>query len=250
MARLEIIAGNYGTGRGDWINFEFHLPKKQRLAIEQIASVEENGEHLERSVLGFLKGGASGALGIGSAAAIVGIFAAPLAAVGAIGLTAAAIGGGIGAFGGSVERKVLMQVLGADGRGFIAICEKDVPGEVRKAVSVAHALRMRQREAEAAVQAAKPRLTGIWERRPKAAAPVVTAVVPAAALALPEPAEVPALDMQAGEDGIFTVAGNAIAATAESAGSIASDAYDATSEAIEGAWTAVRNRLPWPGGGR
>lgn len=245
MASLELIAGNFGAGRAEWVNYEFHLPKKQRLPIEAVVSVEENGEHLERSVLGFLSGGVHGAFGFGATAAVVGVFAAPLAAVGAIGLTAAAIGGGIGAIGGSVERKVLVQVMGADGRGFIAICEQGVPAEISKAVSVAHAMRMRQREAEKAATRPAPRLgiSAVWEKRPRAPAaePVVQSIA-----ALPAPETV--VDLEPNADGIFTVAGKALASTAESAGSAASEAYAATTGAVEGAWSAVRARLPWPAG--
>lgn len=241
MPKLELIAGNFGTGRADWINFEFHLPKKQRLPIEAIVSVEENGEYLEKTFLGFIKGGATGAVGLGATAALVGVFAAPLAAVGAIGLTAAAIGGGLGAFGGGTERKVLLQVMGADGRGFVAICEPELPAEIRKAVSVAHAMRMRARGSEAEAQT-KPRLSGVWEKRPKVAVAAATAPIGAGIAALPAPEP---MEMQPDADGIFRVAGSALSATAESASNLAADALAATTGAVEDAWSAVTARLPW-----
>ncbi|GBU17252.1 hypothetical protein AOPFMNJM_3169 [Methylobacterium jeotgali] len=250
MARMELIAGSFGTGRADWINFEFHLPRKQRLPIEAIASVEENGEYLERSFLGFLSGGAKGAVGIGATAAVVGLFAAPIAAVGAIGLTAAAIGGGLGAFGGSIERKLLMQVIAADGRGFVAICERDVPGEIRKAVSAAHAVRMRQQEAVASAAEASRRWqpSSLWNRPAKAAAASAAVALPAAAaIALPAPPVVAAVDMQPDEQGVFTATTEALVATAGAAGTAAADAYSATVDAVDGAWTAVKARLPWGG---
>lgn len=247
MSRMELIAGNFGTGRADYINFEFQLPKKVRLPIEAVASVEENGEYLERSILGFVKGGFSGAAGLGATAMVVGVFAAPLAAVGAIGLTAAAIGAGVGAMGGSVHKRLLMQVLAVDGRGFVAICDDGMPAEIRKAVSVAHALRMRQREAQAVDLKASQRRPSVWERRPRIEPP-------GAALALAAPAVViaaaePTLEAEQNEDGIFAVAGNAISSTTDAAATAASDAYDAASDALSSAWTSVKGRLPWGGGG-
>lgn len=244
MSRLELIAGNYGTGRADWINFEFRLPKKQVLPIEAVASVEENGEYIEKSFFGALKDGAGGALGLGATAAVVGVFVAPLAAVGAIGLTAAAIGGGMGVLGGGAERKALLQVVGADGRGFVAICETGLASEIRKAIAVAHSMRMRAFEASTQPES-KPRKPFGLERRSKSLVDQPNALPPIAVVpALPAPGT---LDMQADAEGVFQVAGKAIGSTAEAAGTLASDAYAATSEAVEGAWTAVVGRLPWGG---
>lgn len=244
MSRLELIAGNYGSGRADWINYEFRLPKKQFIPIEAIASVEENGEYIERSILGAIKDSAGMSLGLGATAAVVGIFAAPLAAVGAIGLTAAAIGGGVGILGGGIERKALLQVIGADGRGFVAICEQGLAADIRKAIAVAHSMRMRAVQAQQEHQP-KSRAPFGWERRAKVPLPAPTALPDAAPLtAIPVPALV---EMQPDADGVFQVAGKAITSTAEVAGTLASDAYSATTEAVEGAWTAVVGRLPWGG---
>ncbi|GJD92494.1 hypothetical protein BHAOGJBA_6048 [Methylobacterium hispanicum] len=250
MARLELVAGNFGTGRADWINFEFHLPRRVKLPVEEIASVEENGDYLERSVLGFLKGGASGAIGLGATAAAVGLFAAPLAAVGAIGLTAAAIGGGIGAFGGSVERKVLLQVVALDGRGFVAICEKEVPAEIRKAVSVVHALRMRQ--PAVTTETPKP-VRSLWGRAPRPVAPAAivaatTIAAPGVAAALPAPSQT--VELTQDKEGVFSIATDAITSVAESATSLAGDACVAATDAAGDAWAALRARIPWSGSSR
>lgn len=244
MSRLEVIAGNYGTGRAEWINCEFRLPKKQLLPIEAVASVEENGEYIEKSFLGAIKDGAGMSFGLGATAVVVGVFAAPLAAVGAIGLTAAAVGGGLGVLGGGAERKALLQVIGADGRGFVAICEKGLATDIRKAIAVAHSMRMRAVQTQQEHQP-KSRAPFGWERRARSPVSLPAATPePASLPALPAPATV---EMQPDADGVFQVAGKAITTTAEAAGAIASDAYSATSEAVEGAWTAVVGRLPWGG---
>lgn len=250
MARLELVAGNFGTGRADYINFEFLLPKKQKLPIEAVTSVEENGEYLERSYTGVLKGGVTGAIGIGSTAMVVGLFAAPLAVVGAIGLTAAAIGGGVGALGGSISKRMLIQIMASDGRGFIAICDQELPGEIRKAVSVVHAMRMRHLETvSAAATSAKWRSTAVWEKRPRVAA----AVAPAAVLATPALAapvtDQPVVDAKQDGDGMFSVVANKISSTADLASTTAVDTYNATTEVLEGAWSTVRSKLPWQTGG-
>ncbi|MEN3213580.1 hypothetical protein PUR23_26660 [Methylorubrum populi] len=244
MSRLELVAGNYGTGRADWINFEFRLPKKQVLPIEAVVSVEENGDYIEKTFLSSLKSGASGAVGLGATAAVVGIFAAPLAAVGAIGLTAAAIGGGLGVFGGGIERKILLQVMGADGRGFVAICEIEMAADIRKAISVAHSLRMRAVNAAAENLSKSRVLFGQQKhvRTPVEEKEALPIRENAPALVAPE-----VVEMRPDADGVFQVAGKAISSSAEAAGTIASDAYAATSEAVEGAWTAVVSRLPWGG---
>ncbi|MGE7416996.1 hypothetical protein [Methylobacterium tarhaniae] len=245
MAEMELVGGHFGTGRGRYRPGEFRLPGRITIPVEQVASAEENASFIQRNIGSSLRSMIGGGLGLAPVAMLAGLFVAPLAMVGAIGVTAAAIGAGLGALGAG-DKRVLMQVVLDDGRGFICVCDEGVAAQVQYEAQIARRAAEDRRAAQAALIPQK------WRMGP------VTPPAPATGgsprlLAPPEFTPVPALEgppsalpLPADNAGLLAAAGSALSATtslaadgAAKAGAAAETAYATATAAADGAWKAA-----------
>jgi hypothetical protein len=126
MARLELVAGDFGRGTAKYDTGEFRLPGRRLQNIANVIAVEANATIIEKHWGRALGDGVRNAAGLAPVAMLVGVFAAPLAAVATIGVAAAAVGGAVGLLGGGAQNKLLVQVTFAQGTGFIAVCDTEV----------------------------------------------------------------------------------------------------------------------------
>ncbi len=148
MAEMELVGGHFGTGRARYVPGQFRLADRLVLPVDQVASAEENASFIQRNIGASLRGMIGGGIKYAPAAMVVGLFVAPLAMVGAIGVTAAAIGAALGALGAG-DKRVLMQVVFDDGRGFICVCDQGVAGQIQADARMARQAAAERRAAEA-----------------------------------------------------------------------------------------------------
>lgn len=123
MARLELVAGDFGRGTASYDTGEFRLPSRRLQNIANVISVEANATVIEKHWGRALGDSVRNAAGLAPVAMLVGVFAAPLAAVATIGVAAAAVGGAVGLLGGGAQNKLLIQVTFEQGTGFIVVCD-------------------------------------------------------------------------------------------------------------------------------
>lgn len=145
MARLELVAGDFGKGAASYDVGEFRLPGRRLQNVANVISVEANATVIEKHWGRALGDGVRNAVGLAPVAMLVGVFAAPLAAVGAIGIAAAAVGGAVGLLGGGAQDKVLIQVTFAQGAGFIAVCDAVLAKAIADDAQLMHAHAERER---------------------------------------------------------------------------------------------------------
>lgn len=147
MARLALVAGDFGTGSAQYEAGEFRFSKGRLQSISNVIDMEANAtvvqKHAGRAILNSAKNAAA----LAPVAMVVGVFAAPLALVGTIGIAAAAIGGAVGLLGGGAETKSLIQVKFEQGTGFVAICEQELAATITNDLALmrAHVERERAR---------------------------------------------------------------------------------------------------------
>jgi hypothetical protein len=218
VSRFEIVAGDFGRGRGRYDAGIFTLPKGSPRAIEDVVSVESNATILERSWLGAAAGGLKGAAIAAPLGMMATIFASPIKAIvtgGPAAITAGAIGAGIGALGGGTKNKALMQVAFRDGAGLVAIAEEHLPDRILEHSELAIELLRRQARM---LRDATPRAWFGWR---KAEAPTLPA--------LPPP---PEITVSAAAGVLLTSAGSALSNGA----GVAVDAASATADVAGVAW--------------
>ncbi|MBY0259573.1 hypothetical protein [Methylobacterium sp.] len=224
MLRIELVAGDFGTGTAWYEAGEFKLPKRRLQSIANVSAIEANATVIEKHWGRALIAGAKNAAGLAPLAMVVGIFAAPLAAVGAIGIGAAAIGGALGLLGGGAETKALVQVTFEQGTGFVGICEIATAETMRNDAALIRA------EAERQL-----RLTEPPKRRWFSKATPPETVPQARALPAPHP-----VDAQVEEQGTLAGIGDGLSAAAATAGSAVTTAADATGQALSGAFAFAK----------
>jgi hypothetical protein len=147
MSRLEIVAGDFGRGKGRYRAGLFTFPRSEARGVEEVASVESNATVLQRDWLGAARGAMKGAAASAPIGAVATIFASPIKAIitaGPAALTAGAIGAGIGAVSGGTKNMSLMQVEFRDGDGFVAIAPTHLPDKVLEDSELAIELMKRQ----------------------------------------------------------------------------------------------------------
>ncbi|WP_238193477.1 hypothetical protein [Methylobacterium frigidaeris] len=242
---MELVGGHFGTGRGRYVLGEFRLPGRITIPVEQVSSAEENASFIQRNIGSSLRSMIGGGLGLAPVAMLAGLFVAPLALVGAIGVTAAAIGAGLGALGAG-DKRVLMQVVLEDGRGFICVCDEGVAALVQAEAQIARRTAEDRRAAQAMLIPQKWRMGPI-------APPAPATIGSPRLLAPPEPSPVSASEgppsippIPAEQPGLLAAAGSAISATtslaaegAAKAGAAAESAYASATSAADEAWKAA-----------
>jgi hypothetical protein len=233
MSRFEIVAGDFGKGRGSYACGTFTLPGKTSRGIEDVAAVEANATVVQGSWWRAAKDTLKGAATVAPVAVVAGaIFVAPLAAVaGTAALTGAAIGAAMGALGGGMRNRTLMQVTFRDGSGLIAIAEEHLPGQILHEAEIAAQVAARHRRT---MKEVNPR--GIWlapgpalERPPQQIAPPVQA--------LPAPAQTPAAEIS-----VYAATGVLVSAASDAAAAATTATLDAAGDALGSAWSFVKRR--------
>ena len=147
MSRFEIVAGDFGRGKGRYRAGLFTLPKGDPRGIEDVASVESNARIMQRDWFGAARGAMKGAAASAPIGAMATIFASPIKAIitaGPAALTAGAIGAGLGAVGNGTKNMSLMQITFRDSLGFVAIAPVDLPDAVLENSELAAELIKRQ----------------------------------------------------------------------------------------------------------
>lgn len=114
MSGLQIVAGAFGKGHGQYEAGEFSFPDGSRRAVETVASIEAHSgvaakQNWGSSLLGGLKGGLA--------------LASNLELSGTLALAASAVGAGLSSLDENGESKpcALIEVTFSDGAGFLAL---------------------------------------------------------------------------------------------------------------------------------
>lgn len=211
MASLQLVAGDFGKGNATYDVGEFRLPGRRLQGAIHITSVEANTTVIEKHWGRAVVDGVRNAAGFAPVAMLVGVFAAPLAAVGTIGIAEAAIGGAIGLLGGGAANKVLLQVTFEQGTGFVAVCDAEVAKAIADDARLLRAQAARERRLRE-----PPLMTRLFGGTP--ATPTETAVPPATPATLPPSGE-------SGEPGLVESLSVTAAEAVERTGQALSDAF-------------------------
>ncbi|HEX8663738.1 MAG TPA: hypothetical protein VF744_06875 [Beijerinckiaceae bacterium] len=219
MSRFELVAGDFGRGKGRYRAGLFTFPKGGPRGIEEVESVESNATIMQRDWFGAARGAVKGAAASAPVGAIATIFASPIKAIitaGPAALTAGAIGAGIGAVGGGTKNMSLMQIAFRDGLGFVAIAPVDLPDAVLE-------------DSELAVELIKRQARILREAAPKSWFGFRKAEAPP----LPPPPQ---------EITVGAAAGVLLTAASDAAASAASATVDVAGDAIGGAIGYMRRQ--------
>lgn len=217
MSDFVIVAGSFKAGNGSYIDGVFYLPKKQKRSVVCVVNVELNATVVQNSAMRALGSGVKNAVVLGPVIMIAGAFAFPAAAIGTVGIAAAAIAAAIGLMGGGAENKALLQVVFDDGAGFVAVCHTDLADQIRNDRLVAMAN---------------------VELLPKPMVDVTPVKQAPVALAAPTTsADTPR------DEGLLDGATAALSSGAEAVGQAASTAISSTVEAASDAGAWIRGKL-------
>lgn len=225
-SRLQLIAGTVGRGRGRYEGGRFILPDRSSRLVLAVASLEVNGAILQGSWTKRVGSGVGTAVAAAQLGAVTGLFVGGMALVGPYALSGAAIGAGLGLFGGGAIKKSLVQILFDDDTGFIAICDGALPDRIRGELK---ALETARKAGNVALQVqAPPRALPM----PAASEPVETVAKPGVFEKVRGASQGAVVAGQEAAKVVADRAGQAAAQAASLASSVAGRVTDGTSTAL------------------